>query len=385
MRISLLVCTVAFFSITAIAQNINKEYSLREYRSSDYLEYEKYTYNSDLLLTSTDNLLLDDAIQVRDSLTYDQSNNVVKLDGYQLLNGSWKHVYYMDYTYDDNGNILSRSNYNSFGGSSFTLGGTYLYFYEDNKLTSWKMYMSGTDLVEQCQISYNDNNQVVLEFVQDTWRSGAMEDSWKIEYIYNLDGTIQTSKPSIWNGFSWDFPGAEWFYYDADKNCIKWEHKSGNSVTNRREYEYDMDFTVDQIVFPVTPEDRIETKRLVEMQNMVVLQHWYTENDQGELIYICDYIYDYDYIGTAGMREQGLHMDTMRMYPNPASDLITVSSANNIIIDINVLDTTGKVVHRQTNLNNKKANVDISNLQSGVYYIRSLTAKGIITQKLIVN
>ena len=385
MRIYLLICTVAFFSISAIAQNINKEYSLREYRSSDYLEYEKYTYNSDLLLTSTDNLLLDDAIQVRDSLTYDQSNNVVKLDGYQLLNGSWKHVYSMYYTYDDNGNVLSRSNYNSFGGSSFTLGGTYLYFYEDNKLTSWKMYMSGTDLVEQCQISYNDNNQVILEFVQDTWRSGAMEDSWKIEYIYNSDGTIQTSKPSIWNGFSWDFPGAEWFYYDADKNCIKWEHKSGDRVTNRREYEYDMDFTVDQIVFPVTPEDRIETKRLVEMQNMVVLQHWYTENDQGELIYICDYIYDYDYIGTAGIRDQGLPMDTMRMYPNPASDLITVSSANNIIININVLDTTGKVVHRQTNLNNKKANVDVSNLQSGVYYIRSLTAKGIITQKLIVN
>ena len=103
--------------------------------------------------------------------------------------------------------------------------------------------------------------------------SGTLEDAWKIEYIYNPDGTLLTSKPSIWNGSSWDFPGAEWFYCDDNKNCIKWEHKSGDRVTNRREYEYNMDYTVDQLVFPVTPEDRSETKRLVEMQNMVVLQH----------------------------------------------------------------------------------------------------------------
>ncbi|SDW24466.1 T9SS type A sorting domain-containing protein [Aequorivita viscosa] len=385
MKKNLLVCLAVAFSVSGFTQNVDKEYSLREYRSSDYLEYEKYTYNSDLLLTSTDNLLIDDAIRVRDSLTYDANNNVVKLDGYQLLNGNWTHVYYMDYTYDDNGNILSRSNYNSFSGPTFSLGGTYLYFYEDNKLTNWEMYMNGTELFEQCTISYNDNNQVVEEFVQDTWGSGTMEDSWKIEYIYNPDGTLQTSKPSIWNGSSWDYPGAEWFYYDADKNCIKWEHKSGDRVTNRREYEYNMDYTVDQLVFPVTPEDRSETKRLVEMQNMVVLQHWYTENDQGNLIYICDYIYDYDFIGSMGISDHGMRMDSMRMYPNPASDLITVSSENNIISDINILDTTGKVVYKQSNLNKKKANLDVSTLQLGVYYIRSATSKGIVTQKLIVN
>ncbi len=88
MKKNLLVCLAVAFSVSGFTQNVDKEYSLREYRSSDYLEYEKYTYNSDLLLTSTDNLLIDDAIRVRDSLTYDANNNVVKLDGYQLLNGN---------------------------------------------------------------------------------------------------------------------------------------------------------------------------------------------------------------------------------------------------------------------------------------------------------
>jgi len=146
-----------------------------------------------------------------------------------------------------------------------------------------------------------------------------------------------------------------------------------------------MDYTVNQLVFPVTPEDRSETKRLVEMQNMVVLQHWYTENDQGNFIYICDYIYDYNFIGSMGISDHGMRMDSMRMYPNPASDLITVSSENNIISDINILETTGKVVYKQSNVNKKKANLDVSTLQSGVYYIRSVTSKGIVTQKLIEN
>lgn len=385
MKKILLACIAIALSASGITQNVDKEYLLKEYRSSDYLEYEKYTYNSDLLLTSTDNLLIDDAVRVRDSLTYDAANNVVKLDGYQLINGNWTHVYYMDYTYDDNGNLTSRSNYNSFGGPTFSLGGTYLYFYDDNRLTHWELYLNEDELFEQCTITYNENGQVIEEFVQDTWMSGTLEDAWKIEYIYNPDGTLLTSKPSIWNGSSWDFPGAEWFYYDDNKNCIKWEHKSGNRVTNRRIYEYNMDYTVDQLVFPVTPEDRSETKRLVEIQNMVVLQHWYTENDQGNLIYICDYIYDYNRIGTMGIQDQELNMNGMHMYPNPASELITVSSENNIISDINIFDTTGKLVFKQSDLNKKHANLDVSTLQSGVYYIRSVTSKGIVTQKLVVN
>lgn len=385
MKRILLVCIAAAFSVAGFSQAVEKEYSLVEVRASDDFEYEKYSYNADMLLMAKDALLIDDSVRVRDSLTYDTSNNVVKLDGYQLLNGNWVHVYYMDYTYDQSGNRLTRSNYNSFGGTTFTLGGVYKYYYENNRLANWELYMNGTNLVELCTISYNANGQIIEEFVRDTWKTGSMEDSWKIDYLYNPDGTLETSRPSFWNGSSWDSPGAEWFYYDDNKNCIKWEHKSGNRVTNRNEYDYNMDFTVEQLVLPVGPEDGVEKKSLVEMNNMVTVNRWYTENDQGVLIYICDYNYIYDFIGTMGVQSPGLAADNMRMYPNPASELITISSKNNIINNIDVVDTTGKVVLNQSDLNKKETNLDVSNLSSGVYYIRSTTSKGIITQKLVVK
>lgn len=338
-----------------------------------------------MLLKATDILLLDESVRVRDSITYDASNKVVKLDGYQLLNNTWTHVYYMDYTYDQDGKLLTRSNYNSFGGTTFSLGGIYKYFYENDQLSNWEMYMGGTDLVEIGNLTYNADGKIIEEFVQDTWTTGSMQDSWKIDYLYNNDGTLITSRPSFWNGASWDSPGAEWFYYDDNKNCIKWEHKSGDRVTNRNEYEYNTDYTVEQLVLPVSPEDKSKTRNLVEMVNMPTLQRWFTENDQGVLIYICDYIYDYEYIGTMGMANQSLNSNNMYLFPNPATETFTVSNENNIISEIDVLDSMGKVVLKESNLNSKDANLNVSNLQSGVYYVRSKTSKGINTQKLVVQ
>lgn len=385
MKKTLLVCLSLAYSIAGFAQNVEKEYLLSEYRSSDNLEYEKYTYNSNMLLKATDILLLDESVRVRDSITYDASNKVVKLDGYQLLNNTWTHVYYMDYTYDQDGKLLTRSNYNSFGGTTFSLGGIYKYFYENDQLSNWEMYMGGTDLVEIGNLTYNADGKIIEEFVQDTWTTGSMQDSWKIDYLYNNDGTLITSRPSFWNGASWDSPGAEWFYYDDNKNCIKWEHKSGDRVTNRNEYEYNTDYTVEQLVLPVSPEDKSKTRNLVEMVNMPTLQRWFTENDQGVLIYICDYIYDYEYIGTMGMANQSLNSNNMYLFPNPATETFTVSNENNIISEIDVLDSMGKVVLKESNLNSKDANLNVSNLQSGVYYVRSKTSKGINTQKLVVQ
>lgn len=327
---------------------------------------------------------MDNGIQVRDSLLYDNSNNITKIDGHQLMNGTWIKVSFIDYTYDANGNSTSRLNYNSFGGTTFTLGGVYNYHYENNQLTSWELLMGGTDLVKMATLTYNTDGKIVKQLAQDTWNSGSFENSWKIDYIYNTDGTLKTSNQSFWDGISsWDSAGGDWFYYDDNKNCIKWEFKSGNTVTNKNEYEYNLDFTVDQIVFPINPEEQALKKGLVEMNNMVTLNHWYTENDQGNLVYICDYIYSYDLIGIVGVPIHDQIVDNLRIYPNPTSDLITVSSGKKSIQNIDIIDTMEKLVFKESNLNKKETNLDLSSLSSGVYYIRLSTSKGIVTQKLV--
>ena len=121
------------------------------------------------------------------------------------------------------------------------------------------------------------------------------------------------------------------------------------------------------------------------MVNKPILEHWYTENDLGELIYVCYYIYDYEELGTMGVSNQNLFANNLRMFPNPTTDQFTISSDKNIITAIDIVDTTGKVILKETNLNKKEANLNVANLQSGVYYIRSTTTKEINTQKLVVQ
>lgn len=383
MKKILLACFTFSITFAGLSQNAIPEYSLSEIRASDELEHEIYTYNEDLLLESTD-ILLDNGFLVKDSLRYDASNNIITLDGYQLLNGNWTHVSYIDYTYDGDGNRLTRSNYNSFDGT-FNLGGVYNYVYENNKMISWELYMGGTDLFQASTFTYNSNGQLIEELGQDTWNSGSLEDSYKIDYEYNSDGTLKTSAQSFWEGASWNSYGSEWFYYDDNMNCIKWDHKSGNTVTNRNLYDYDLNYTTDQLVLPVNPEDSSLNESLVEMKNMPTVKHWYTENEAGDLMYVCDYIYTYELIDVMGVSNHGFSADSMRIYPNPAADLITITGENAIITNIDIRDATGKMVLQKKNLNKKETSLNVSALQSGVYYIKLLTSKGSHTEKLIVN
>ena len=384
MKLFLLLGLLISFTITGFSQNFkgDKLYALSEVYSSDDLEYEKYAYNADLLLHAT-NTLTENGDKLIDTLSYDAFNNIVKLDIYQHLNGTWTHVSYIDYTYDENGNRLTRSNYNSFGTPNFTLGGIYNYFYnEDNKLTNWELYMNGTDLMQLCTLTYNNNGQVVQEIGQDAFNSGNMEDSWKIDYQYNSDGTLKSTAQSFWSGY-WSVYGTELFYYDNNKNCIKWDHKDGNTVTDRKEYEYNMEYSADQLVMPLEPE--FETKNLVAMNNMVTVQHWYTQDGVGSLVYVCDYIYDYDTLNYTGVSNQSLAATDLRVYPNPASDLITIAANNTIISNVDVIDNTGKVVLRKSHLNKEEVNLDLTILKSGIYYVRLATSKGMFTERLIVQ
>lgn len=356
---------------------------LSEISASDDLEYDQYKYNKAMLLETTHSLL-DNGIQFMDSLIYDEFNNVVKLEMYQILNGAWTYVAYIDYTYDENGNCLTRSNYNSFGNSTFTLGGVYNYYYDgDNKKTHWEMYMNGTDLMQQGVLTYDADDKIILEVGQDIFNSGTMEDSWKIDYQYNSDGTLKTAAQSFWDVSSWYPAGTNLFYYDEHKNCIKWDHQDGNVVTDRKEYEYNFEHTTDQIITPLSPEGGNED--LVARNNMVTTQHWYTENDAGYLVYVCDYFYRYDTLYNTGIANNVFDIADIRVYPNPSSDEIHVVGNNARINRIDVIDNAGKIILNSSGLNRSESKVDITTLNPGVYYIRLATSKGVVAEKLLVQ
>lgn len=73
------------------------------------------------------------------------------------------------------------------------------------------------------------------------------------------------------------------------------------------------------------------------------------------------------------------------LYPNPANDIvtITISGQGNETASVEIIDITGAVVYRDQISGAKK--VDISNLSTGVYFVRSSFGKINQSQKLIVR
>lgn len=69
------------------------------------------------------------------------------------------------------------------------------------------------------------------------------------------------------------------------------------------------------------------------------------------------------------------------VYPNPVSDVLVISNDKNISIEeVSIIDCTGKTVFRTSE---KISTIDVKQLQSGVYWLRVLSPKGLSTLKFV--
>ena len=78
--------------------------------------------------------------------------------------------------------------------------------------------------------------------------------------------------------------------------------------------------------------------------------------------------------------EDNLLLNSINVYPNPASDIIYISSSINIEA-IKMFDVLGKQV--LTSYENKELKVD--HLQSGIYFLKLFTNNGSATKKIIIE
>ncbi len=79
-----------------------------------------------------------------------------------------------------------------------------------------------------------------------------------------------------------------------------------------------------------------------------------------------------------------LNQSDVSIYPNPTSSLITIDLQKEIEVDIRIFDVLGKLVIYQPNIwVQNKYSLSLSELKTGVYFIRINTEMGSITRKLI--
>jgi hypothetical protein len=79
----------------------------------------------------------------------------------------------------------------------------------------------------------------------------------------------------------------------------------------------------------------------------------------------------------------GVNSPQILVYPNPATDVVNISSPNAFITTLEVFDLRGRLLREELDSEINTTQVDIGNLKTGIYFLHIHTEAGIVTKKLI--
>ena len=80
--------------------------------------------------------------------------------------------------------------------------------------------------------------------------------------------------------------------------------------------------------------------------------------------------------------------NSIKLFPNPTKDLITINSVTNISLDsITILDLNGRTLQTITNIGQLSdgKTIDISNLAAGMYFMKLQDSESRVAVKRIVK
>ena len=372
----LFLITIALLSCRAA---IAQDYFLDRFYSDDEVDQVQFYYNADNLLESYHSVSnaggeIDDLI---DSLYYDEHGNIIRIDFFQYYDNEWIFPSYITYTYDDNNHRITRTNYNDWG-SGFELQGIYTYSYDGDLLTSYEMTLGGM-LLMRGTYTYDANGHCTqcLEEYNDAWGGTGWSNSALTTYTYDEAGNCTNETYSYWQN-GWVPDSSINRVFDANGNCIQREKRSNGQVADRVTYSYDEACTINHVLMPYHSEPNYTWDQFA---NRPLRYAWETANDGGQLVYVCDYIFEYgDFEGVP--QHEAPIADKMVVYPNPTQGEMTLSLEG--LRRYEIIDMNGKNV-LQGQANGKRHTIDVSTLASGLYLVKAYNGQSWSISKVQVK
>ncbi len=364
---------MALFAIPVFAQT-NYNYYLSNVKASD--DFENVIYQIDESFHVGMIEFFEEGEPSYDRYVfYDDNGNLIKLETHQYIEGEYVFVNYIEYGYNDLNQKITRKNYNNFSGT-FELGGTYYYSYDDNgNMVYWELDFAG-GIFQKCELTYNEDNNVVQEIGYDQDFSGAFQNSWKIDYEYDNQGNKVSCTDSYWMGSYWAPSSTDRWTYDEYGNCIVHELINNGVVVEKSEYNYDFNINIENVVLYENPENEFPV--FPYMTNAVVSEKYYLENEAQQLVHVCDYIYSYEEINTTCVKENEL---SLICYPNPASSSFMIQSED--VENVEIYNMLGNKVF--SGAVNGSRQIDVTDFDNGVYVVKMYNEGKTSTGKLVVR
>ena len=371
-----LLLIIALLSCSAV---MAQDFILDRFLSDDEVDQVQFYYNADNLLESSHSISnaggeIDDLI---DSLFYDEHGNVIRINFYQFYNNEWIFPSYITYTYDDSNHRLTRTNYNDWG-SGFELQGVYTYSYDGDLLTGYEMTLGGM-LLMRGTYTYNADGLCTqcLEEYNDAWGGTGWNNSALTTYSYDEAGNCTHETYSYWE-YGWVPDTSIDRVFDDNGNCLRREKHTNDMVVDRVRFNYDETCSIDNVIMPDHPEPSYTWDQFASRP---LSYAWETVNDGGQLIYVCDYIFEYSAFEGVPQNE-GPVMDMMAVYPNPIQDELTISLEG--LRRYEIINMNGQIVI-QGQVNGKRHTIDVSTLASGLYLVKAYNGQNWSISKVQVK
>lgn len=372
--------TLNFRPAEKMALSGDYNYRLDSYNTDDYYLNCNYYYDSQRRLQAIYEIVPAE-YELIDSVRYNEYNQMVRIDGYQLLGNTWKHVYYLEYTYNNQGLLASRSNYNNFDGV-FEIGGTYEYFYNSNgQIVSTELTMG--DMLYQV-VEYEYENGLLAT---ETWSysnpfssSDVFEPAERMDYSYNNDGNLILLTYNTFDGYSWEVYGTRTYTYNEDGNCTEVHaYDADENETERSIFTFD-NRLLEETLMPWTPE--ITRPETYTNKNIYRIEEYWALDANFTLQYVCDYEYNYiDINAEVGLED--VEANPLTLSPNPTQSTIMLSGLEEGVYKMEVMDMSGRVMLTDNVANNSLIN--LSSLQKGCYVVRVSNNDSIYSTKVIVK
>lgn len=358
-----------FNAIEQMAFKANYQYKLTDYNSTDEIENNHYSYgaNQRILAIHTISEDYSGPYDVIDSFFYNSQNQLVKLSGWQLLEGSRQNVYYVEYTYDANGNIATRKNYNKFGGT-FEQGGTYTYTYNaDNQIVlSEGEFASGTP-IDKIEYTYEEGRLVRELWYGYDFYSQVMVPNMTFTYQYSGNLISSRTDSTSDDGTTWSFYGRDEYTYSG-KDVTTFKHfNEENQEAERRVYTYNTQLR-SETMLPINPE--LEHPKFYANEHNIVTEEYWLLDVNFDLQHYCDYEYTY---AAASAAIQAPSQQQLILSPNPATEILSVVGLDDTPVQVDVIDAMGRQVMTIT-LSATDNTISVRQLPAGAYILRTPTS-----------
>ena len=364
-----LICTSTAFSQKMYLTRIHSPFEER-----------KYTYGENHKVIETEEKSKDD---MKRKFVYNELNQCIRQDNYQLMDDvEWRYVSYIDYTYDENGNLTTRINYNRdrTGTQGHIKSGLMSYEYNENNqliIEHTGIYSPGEDELLPSMhrtFTYDDSGKmetVLTEENANIWGEPVWNESTKAVYHYNdLGKLVVDSALTVDYRSEWIYLVKNTYNYDENGNVILHErYTSGNgtswSLSSFEEYEYDLSKSAAEYVYPQNHE--LKWPVLDDIVNERIKEIYHTRDDQGVMQLYDTYIYEYspaevDFIETVQPSDSG----EMLICPNPVGESFTVKLKDKRM-PLSIYDMEGRL---KVMFSIAEGPLDVSELPTGTYFVK---------------